>query len=154
MEVKVRRFACLFFLIASIGCALPAQTNSTMSNNVITDGPRLTLTAKKRSAEQPLPSGLGEAEKYKFVEVTVVSVENPRLHSISFDVNHIAPNAETTFLGTFSLFPADNPGKFIVPTKGKLAAGGRLILSLRLPAEVRDDDPIRITANEMRLRED
>ena len=154
MEVRSKRFACLFFLVASISCALPAQTNSTMSNTVNNDGHRLTLTAKDRVAEQTLPGSLASPEKYKFVEVSVVSVVNPGQHSVSFDVQHVSSNGETTFLGTFSLFPADNPGTFIVPTKRKLAAGGRLVLSLKLPPEVSDDDSLVIIAKEMRLRED
>ena len=150
------RYAALFFFIALAGynCARPETTNSTMTTADDMSQANLTLTAKQRSAEQRLPENMRSPEKYKFVEVTVTSVENPGKHSVSFEVYYVAPNNERIFFGTFSLFPADNPGRFIVPTQGKLKGGGKLILTLVLPPEVRDTDPIKVTAREMKLREE
>lgn len=156
MAFRFNTFACLCFFITLAGynCAVPQSKNSDMAAREETDQERLTLTAKQRSVEQRLPENLRSPEKYKFVEIEVASVENPKLYAISFEVHHTGSNNEKNFLGTFSLFPADNPGRFIVPTQGKLSAGGRLILSLVLPPEVRESDPLKITTRAMKLREE
>jgi hypothetical protein len=65
-----------------------------------------------------------------FVEVLVTEVTNPRRYGLTFDVFFEAPGAAAVRLGTFSLYPADNPGKFIVPVSGKLRPGGSLVISM------------------------
>ena len=156
MTLKFKAIACLLFLAALVisACASPGQKNTKMTSTENDDRERLTLTAKNRTATQPLPSDLRSPENYKFVEVVVTEVVNPKKYAISFEVNYRPPNGEKIFLGTFSLFPADNPGTFIVPTQGKLKSGGELILSLTLPDDVRDAEPVTITAKKMRLREE
>jgi hypothetical protein len=47
-------------------------------------------------------------------------------------------------LGTFSLYPADNPGKFIVPTQGQLTRDGSIIVSLLVTDPVPKDVPLRV----------
>ena len=106
-----------------------------------------------RSSIVSQPVVADSPEKYKFVEVEVVKVVNPKLHPITFEVHYESTGRERVFLGTFSLFPADNPGKFIVATQGKVKGKGNLILSLVVPKESQDDDRLRVSTKRMKLRE-
>jgi hypothetical protein len=53
-------------------------------------------------------------------------------------VYYQATQGEKSLLGTFSLFPPDNPGKFIVATRSKLQNGGIVSVSL-MPLEHVDE---------------
>ena len=156
MTLKFKAIACLLLLTALVisACASATQTNPKMMSTENGDRERFTLTPKNKTATQTLSSDLRSPETYKFVEVVVTEVVNPKQYAVSFEVNYRPPNGEKIFLGTFSLFPADNPGTFIVPTQGKLKSGGELILSLIVPDDVRDTENISITTKKMRLREE
>ena len=66
----------------------------------------------------------------RFVRVEVAKVENPEKYALSFNVDCRDADGKSARLGTFSLFPPDNPGSFIVPVQGKLRAGGFIVVSL------------------------
>ena len=153
MTLKCKAFACLLSLtalaISACGSSTESHANMTSLENADSG---FTFTAKNRTARQELPSDLRSPQDYKFVEVVVVDVVNPKQHAIRFEVHYRPPNEGTIFLGTFSLFPADNPGSFIVPTQGKLRSEGELILSLVLPEDVPMSDALRITTRNMTLR--
>jgi len=153
MTLKCKAFACLLFLTAPaiLACGSSSESHPKMPSDENVDS-GFTFTVKNRSARQELPSDLRSPRDYKFVEVVVVDVINPKQHAVGFEVHYRPPNEETIFLGTFSLFPADNPGSFIVPTQGKLRSGGELILSLVLPEDVPASDALRITTKNMTLR--
>ena len=84
---------------------------------------------------------------FAHVQVEVKHVVNPSLHPLSFDVFFQPAGRDKFMLGTFSLYPANNPGKFIVPAQGKVKGDGSLILSLRLPAGV--SDSVAVTTGAM-----
>ena len=150
MTLEFKAFACLLSVLAFINLACGStSTGMTSSDN---DGDGFTLTSQNRTATQALESDLRAPEGYKFVEVVVTKIVNPKRISIRFDVHYLPPNGEKVFLGTFSPFPADNPGTFIVPTQGKLKPGGELVLSLVLPGDVRDVEPLSAATKKMRLR--
>ena len=153
MTLRYKAFACLLFLTALVipacGTSSKSHPNMTSVENVDSE---FTFTSKSRTARQGLPSDLRSPQDYKFVEVVVVDVVNPKQHAVRFEVHYRPPNEGAIFLGTFSLFPADNPGSFIVPTQGKLRSEGELILSLVLPEDVPVSDALRITTKNMTLR--
>ena len=66
----------------------------------------------------------------RFVQVEVAKVENPDEYALSFNVDFRDPDGKSVRLGTFSLFPPDNPGTFIVPVQDKLRATGSIVVSL------------------------
>jgi hypothetical protein len=83
----------------------------------------------------------------KFVEVQVSQVSNPAQAALSFAVTYQSAG-ETIPLGSFSLYPADHPGTFIVPTQGKIASSG----SIRVTMENPDNDArIRVTIGRIEL---
>lgn len=66
----------------------------------------------------------------KFIQIDINRVENPALLPIAFSVYYRSTTIKKIFLGTFSLFPPDNPGKFLVATRGKLAENGEIVINL------------------------
>lgn len=104
----------------------------------------------KKSVAQPFDPGAAKVQ-YKFVQVEVTKVVNPNLHPVTFEVHYRVGNTERIFLGSFSLYPSDNPGKFIVPTQGKLNKPGSVILSLILPEEIGKDDPLKVTTKKIQF---
>ena len=80
----------------------------------------------------------------KFVQVEVVKVVNPKRYALQFKVAYRATSGEETSLGSFSLFPADNPGKFIVPSQGKVKNEGAIVLSLVVQDKMDPKDSIQV----------
>ena len=77
------------------------------------------LSAKQMEIVQWIGPELREPEKQKFVQIEVSKVFNPDKQPIIFEVFFQAENHEKVFLGTFSLFPPDNPGsRLYQKTKG------------------------------------
>jgi hypothetical protein len=107
------------------------------------------LNAGNRSVSQPIDPGLSDPYKYKFLEIEVVNVINPNKIPVQFEVYYQVENRDKILLGTFSLYPPDNPGKFIVATQGKIKPEGELTLSLVLPEKTDADNQLQITVKKI-----
>ena len=110
------------------------------------------LDTTNPSITQPLEARDGPLEGYKFVQVEITEVRNPKKVSLTFQLYCQSKNKEKVYLGSFSLYPSDNPGKFIVATQGKLKEKSAIILTMVTPDEVappRDD--VRVTVKKMKL---
>ena len=83
-------------------------------------------------------------EGSKFVQVDVTDVENPKAYQASFTVEYLTKAHERVFLGSFSLYPSDKPGKFIVATQGKLRNEGSIVVSLVIPDGFRGGDVLKV----------
>lgn len=88
------------------------------------------LDSATREVAQTIDAEIAEPQHKKFVKIEVVTVVNPRKIPFSFEVHYQPVKGKPFLLGTFSLFPPDNPGDFIIATKGKLETGGVIIVSL------------------------
>ena len=86
----------------------------------------------------------GVQEGSKFVQVEVIDVKNPKAYPASFTVEYLTKAHEKVFLGSFSLFPSDKPGKFIVSTQGKLRNEGAIVVSLVIPDGFKSEDVLSI----------
>lgn len=86
------------------------------------------LDRDRPSLVQPIDAAAIPAAR--FVRVEVAEVYNPRMYALSFNVDFRDAQGRSVRLGTFSLFPPDNPGTFIVPGQEKLRAGGSIVVSL------------------------
>jgi flagellar basal body rod protein FlgC len=93
----------------------------------------------------------GDAAKARFVQVQIVTVTNPQKHPAQFEVHYQPDNGERILLGGFSLYPPDNPGKFIVPTQGKVKSDGVLILSLVKSDRIAAGDVLKVTVMPMKF---
>ena len=93
---------------------------------------------------------ISNPEQYAFVQVEIGTVYNPALRSVIFNVFY-REGQNNTLLGSFSMYPPDNPGTFIVPTQAKLKAGATVVISMQLPDDVRKGDTLAVGIKAVRL---
>jgi len=91
---------------------------------------------------------------YRFVEVEIVEVLNPKRYALMFDVHYERTAGERTLLGSFALYPVDNPGRFIVATQGKVSNEGAILLTITSRDAVDRTDPLRVGVRRMRFVND
>ena len=111
------------------------------------------LDLSNRSAARPIGPGLADPASARFVEVDISDVVNPKRIRLTFEVEYQPGNGEKLPLGSFALFPPDNPGKFIVATRGRLRSGGAVVLSMRVLDEVGPQDRVRVTVRRISFRQ-
>lgn len=109
------------------------------------------LDLHQPSIVQPIDRKLAGIEGYKFVQVEVAEVVNPKKYPVAFQVFYQTGANEKLYLGSFGLYPSDNPGKFIVPTQGKLKQEGAIILTLEIPDNVAANDTIKVGVKKIKL---
>ena len=125
--------------------------NANTSQKDKSDQVVFSLDLKNPEITQKILPDDGDPTKARFVQVEVIKVTNPQKRPAEFQV-HYQPNAgEKILLGGFSLYPPDNPGKFIVPTQGKVKAEGKLILSLVKSDRVVAGDVVEVTVRPMKF---
>lgn len=108
----------------------------------------------KPEIEQPIEAGDTELANAKFVQVEVTQVTNLKNRPVRFEVRYQPKDGEKIFLGSFSLFPPNNPGKFIVPTQGKVKGEGKLILSLAKSDKTVAGDVVRVGVKRLKFVND
>ncbi|HKR60093.1 MAG TPA: hypothetical protein VJS64_10175 [Pyrinomonadaceae bacterium] len=148
---------CLCFAIVSLAscssntlnAVAPANSNSVNGASERDEEKLFYLDHQKPEIVQQIAE-TDWVERPKFVQVDVVEVVNPKKHPISFQVYYRSPK-ESLYLGSFGLFPSDNPGKFIVATQGKVQKEGAIALALVVSTEARADDTIRVGVRRIKL---
>ena len=95
-------------------------------------------------AQQAVELDQNALQGKKFVQIEVTHVNNPQRIPLSFAVHFQPAQGEAIYLGNFSLFPPDNPGKFIVSTQGKLKSGGAVTVTLVPLQRVSGESEIRV----------
>ncbi len=112
------------------------------------------LDLNNPSIVQAIDANEKDLETAKFVRVDVVEVVNPAKLPVSFQIHYQTPTGERIYLGSFGLFPSDNPGKFIVATRGKVKRAGAVVLSLVTPEKVATSDTIKVGVKKIRFVKD
>lgn len=112
------------------------------------------LDLNKTQIEQPVERGNREVEESKFVQVEVSEVNNPQKYPVKFEVSFQPTDQEKIFLGTFSLFPPNNPGKFIVPTQGRVKGEGKIILTLVTSDRAKAGDTLKVGVKRLQFRKE
>ena len=69
-----------------------------------------------------------------FLLFDIVQVVNPAAIPLTFTVYYQPSGKDQLHLGGFALYPADNPGRFIVPVQDKLGYEGEILLELAMDA--------------------
>jgi len=129
-----------------------ASTASSSSNqNHKSDQAVFSLDLQNPEITQKILPDDGDALKARFVQVQIIAVTNPQKHPAQFKVHYQPTSGERILLGGFSLYPPDNPGKFIVPTQGKVKADGMLILSLVKSDRIAAGDVFEVTVRPMKF---
>jgi len=108
--------ACGVFLMSSIAAGEAARPDKGSL-----------LTADRLELVSPVRC-LDRAGDGKFVRVDIARVTNPGEVPLAFQVHFQHGESAREYLGSFALFPASNPGRFIVPTGGVLNDEGKVIL--------------------------
>lgn len=110
------------------------------------------LDLNKTQIEQPVEGGNREVEESKFVQVQVSEVNNPQKYPVKLEVSFQPKDQEKILLGSFSLFPPNNPGKFIVPTQGRVKGEGKLILRLVTSDQAKTGDTLKVGVKKLQFQ--
>ena len=148
MRARLGYGLCLIVVLCST-CDAKVQPLAGHSEDKRTENKTLYhLDVKKPTLVQAVEP-TDRAQDSKFVQVEVVEVKNPKNLVATFKVEYQTKDNQKVFLGTFTLYPSDNPGKFIVATKGQLRNEGAVVLTLVLPAELNSDDVLNVAVKRM-----
>lgn len=100
---------------------------------------------------QPIDAQGQNIRESKFVQIEIVSALNPKKFPVTVQVEYAPPHGMHVHLGSFSLFPADHPGKFIVPAQGRVREGGAIVLTLQWPERATPSDTVRLAVRRIRF---
>lgn len=128
-----------------------AKSTRNDNESAVRDDKLYYLDLKKPTIVQPIERKSESVESCKFVQVEVAEVVNPKKHPVAFQVYYQTSSNERVFLGSFGLYPSDNPGKFIVATQGKLKSEGAIVLSLEIPDNLDAADTLKVGVKKLRL---
>jgi hypothetical protein len=158
---KIGGCVCLILIFcASSNCGaleLVKQSNTntirgdTKSDATKHDDNLYNLDISHSSISQPIESTKDKVEGAKFAQVEVAEVLNPKRYALTFEVYYQPTSAEKIYLGSFSLYPPDNPGKFIVPTQGKVKNEGAIVLSMLIADKVDSGDAVKVKVKKIKL---
>lgn len=140
-----------------LGCGGAAGGTRAAGAQTDQEGPgrALRLDLAERTLVHPIEeAGIARPAQQKFVQVEIAAIVNPRLVPIMFEVRYRPETGADELLGTFSPFPPDNPGTFIVATRGRLRAGGAILLALVPLEEVGPEDQVQVELTAISLREE
>jgi len=139
----------LFFF--AVGRAAVGSVGDSESKEVEGGDAVYYLDTTNPSITQPIESRNASLEECKFVQIEVTEVRNPKKYSLTFQVYFQSKSKEKVYLGSFSLYPPDNPGRFIVATQGKLKDQGAIIVSMVTPDKVDPGDTVRVAVKKVKL---
>jgi hypothetical protein len=103
------------------------------------------LTLTQPLYRQPVATLGAALRTLGFLRIEVVTVTNPQKLALSIEVRQAAPSQADSLLGMVSLFPADNPGTFVVATGGHLRADGTLTVRLVSPDSGSAREAVRVS---------
>ncbi len=111
----------------------------------------ITLTLSQPLHRQPVATLGTDLRTLGFLRIEVVTVTNPQKLALSIEVLHALPSQADSLLGMVSLFPADNPGRFVVATGGRLREDGTLTVRLVTPDTGGGRDAVRLSVRPVTL---
>jgi len=140
-----RRAVCIAGCLLSLAWRSEAGDSRMANDRTASKSPgALTMTLTDRSVTQPIGPGVADPQARKFVAVEIAEVRNPKRIRTTCDVAYQLGNGERIPLGSFSLFPPDRPGRFIVATRGALRNEGAIVVTLQVLDPVGADDEVRV----------
>ena len=127
--------ATIALLLGACGPAAPNQAaaaKAASSENEGNEAAMRYLDFRHPALVAPVAS-MARSGSARFVLVEIGEVVNPARISLAFDVSFRPAQGREIRLGTFSLYPPDNPGRFIVATQGRVRAGGQVVVTMESP---------------------
>jgi hypothetical protein len=150
-----KRPAALACILSLCACVAGSHESSMDSGGTPEPGKRpVILDLEHRELVRPIGPDMAEPSRQKFVRIEIIQVHNPRQLRLAFEVRFRADGRKEVLLGTFALFPADNPGDFIVATRGELRKEGTVILSMQVLDELKPGDEVRLSLKPLSFLED
>lgn len=157
--MKVYRRCCCVCLVtfAFASCNgrsfeyVPPQHSNQNKNSSQNDETLHYLDLEKPELEQSIETADAAAASAKFVQVEVREVTNPQKRPVRFQVHYQPNEGERILLGSFSLYPVNNPGRFIVPTQGRVKGEGKIILSLVKSDRAAAGDVVRVGVKKLKF---
>jgi len=141
-RLQRRRLLLLLVVSASMYCC--ATGTVAQEGDEEKEPEEYELTLKSPTLEESIGQGVAAPSLQKFVQIEVTKVDNKELVPLTFSVSFRPAKGEPVELGVFSLFPPDNPGIFIVATRGLLESGGTVTVTLVPLQDVTEEQEIRI----------
>ncbi|HEX6660342.1 MAG TPA: hypothetical protein VF067_00515 [Sphingomicrobium sp.] len=143
--------ALAMIALLSTACGRPATTNNALSpESEYSLGPEMRyMDFRQPTLAWPVPQAAA-ARGAKFVIARIEDVTNPKRVPLTFAVAFRPSGGQTIELGSFSLYPPDNPGRFIVATQGKVEAKGELLLTLQDPG-IEGKEAVRVGVADLAL---
>jgi hypothetical protein len=142
----------LLSLSAACGAGTPAPVDSPQGSRTMSaqsaDDSLYRISLREPTVTQRLEPVAGAQARPRFVRIEVTAVTNPARMALTLELRYRLADRETV-LGSVSLFPADNPGRFIVPTLGRLGAEGELMLTLVSPDSGAGRQDVRVTVRRL-----
>lgn len=124
-----RSLALIVAGAATLACQQAANGNGNAAAiEQVRAKPMQYIDARNLSVTAPVKADMNAAAA-RFVVVEIASVTNPRSLPLSFDVA-FRSNGRERPLGSFSLYPPNNPGRFIVATQGKVRPSDEIVVTL------------------------
>ena len=155
---EINSCVCLLLLLcyssscSSQGLGKPKQLNKVKRETIDRSDDRLYyLDNTNPKLSQPIDPARDQVGDAKFVQVEVAEVVNPKRYGLTFDVYYEPSSDAKIQLGTFTLYPADNPGKFIVPTQGKVRNEGTIVLSMVITDKMEANDQVKVGIKRIRF---
>ena len=99
----MKLFMALVFFLAILSCNGKVTTQA--SSTRLSKDSTYKLNIKNLSVAHAINKG-----NQKFVKVQIDSVKNPNLVELLFEIYFQPEKGKKNFLGSFSLYPANNPG--------------------------------------------
>lgn len=140
MDLRLFLLICCFTFSATTaagGDPLPAADSGILKP----DNPVLTYKVQR------LDRSAGD----KFVLIEISRVINPEAVPLAFTVHYRKSGQKELYLGGFALYPADNPGIFIVPVQGKVSQDGEIFLTMEPLQNQGAAKSVQVKVREVRL---
>ena len=139
----IYKVTCLFLVAAAYAAGVCSNARANTATRTM-DSQGYELTLASRSVAQQIDPVIASPQAVKFLQFEVADVNNPGKVPLAFTVHYRPVRGEQSLLGIFSLFPPDNPGRFIIATQGKLEMGGTIVVALTPLEESEDPKGIRV----------
>jgi len=141
---------CLIVIVCACGNGRVLELSNASEKTSAKDHQIKYLDVKNPSVTRGIDPD-ARAETAKLVQVEIVEVQNPKRLATTFRVEYQPPAGKKIFLGAFSLYPSDTPGKFVVATHGKVKSEGSIVVSLIIPQEYREGDVLKIGVGNLKF---
>lgn len=104
--------------------------------------PALVIDLAHPSVTQHMDLSGTDPTLFRFVQIQIDPVVNPKHIGVLFEVAFLPDSGSPVHLGSFSLYPPDHPGTFIVATQHRVRSSGSIVVTLHTVPKVDTTTPL------------